>query len=176
MTEQGKRRKTSLTKGWTAIEDQIVILWSTGHFSETALAEKFNLPAPYVKQVLKDPRAETTRMLVRDRIRENLVQSVEGELTYLASKAVQVIKQTLEAEISPLHQAKGNQDKVALAVLKGMGYLGDGENRGAGGLQLSPEQHSALLKAIEKSDRVAQTTPFFPESGPVKDAELVKEQ
>lgn len=164
-------KRNAVVKSWTTLEDQIVILSSTGHFSELTLAQNFNVSVPYVKKVLSDPRAQVVLATVRDKIRENLVHSVEGELTYLASKAVQVLKVTLEAELPATHDAKPNQDKVALAVLKGMGYLGEEANKGGGGLQLSPEQHSSLLAAIEKSDRVAKMG-LGEENGAVQEAEV----
>lgn len=151
-----QKKGKAMVRSWGAMEDQIVLLYATGHFTHKDLGNRFEIASDQVKRILGDPRAEEIRALAREKIREGLVRGVEDELPQLASYAVQCIKRTLMAEISPTHVAKANQDRVALKVLTGIGYLREDGTTPEGGITLSPEQHKSLIDAIDRSNRVKQ--------------------
>lgn len=160
---------------WPPWKDVLVLRAFSGQESLKALAREFKVPYRVAQRVIADPRAEELRIRTRERIRENIMDSVEDQLDESTRKAVEVIRRTLNAEITAFHPAKANQDRVALKVLEGRGFLSTDRGQG-GGLSMSEEQFDRLLAAIQKSDTASRVDPFsVREETPVVEAEVVEE-
>lgn len=141
-----------------AWEVQVVLLDMTGFFTAEDLAERFKKSVVTIQRRLRDPQAETIRAEARQKIKEKTEQEVIDEIPNLVKLAVKALKRTLEADITAVHKAKANQDKVALAVLTGSGLLKPetADEDKQGGLRMSPEQHKDIIAALEKSAKVRE--------------------
>lgn len=149
--------KPVVVRRWGPQEDQAVILYATGTITRPELARQFGWTEDRVANILADERANAIREDLREKVKEALLVDVKDQLPNLVQLSANVLRKTLQAEISPIHPAKANQDRVALAVLKGMGYLLEESGSGPqGGLTLSPEQHSALVAALDRANQARE--------------------
>lgn len=156
-------------KKWSPRNEHIALLWLTGK-SQAEIAKMFNISQSTVSRVLKDPQTEELRVRIREELRSRVIDTVAAELDDAAQLAVRAIRRTLEAEISPVHRAKPNQDRVALKVLQGRGHLSILPEGDAGGMQMSDEQFGRLLSAMSKADKASKIDPI-----PDADYEIVEE-
>lgn len=149
-----------LSKSWTLRDDQIVLMSLMPNTTHQQIADMFGITRQAVSQKIADPRGQEIVEMARRRLRENLVEGIDGELDNLTRLAVRKLKVTLEADIAAVHGAKPNQDKVALSLLKGRGFLRE-EGKGAeGGIQMSPEQFGRLVEGMAKADEAQRIDPF----------------
>lgn len=167
----GKTR--NLVSTWPLRNDQIVLrVLATGSLKD--VAKEFSLTAQQISVICNDPRGEEIIRAARERLREKLLEGIEDQLDVAAQASLKVLQRTLKADISPMHKAKPNQDRVALKILGGRGFLhGDPQGDG-GGTQLSEEQFSRLVSAMKASDAVRGIDPF--EKVEVQEAEIVSEE
>lgn len=154
--------------------DQIVLrVLATGSLKD--VAKEFELTAQQISVICNDPRGEEILRAARERVREKLLEGIEDQLDVAAKASLAVIKKTLDADIHPFHKAKPNQDRVALKVLGGRGFLrGDPQGDGAG-YQISEDQFSRLVKAMQASDKVREIDPFKKEEEIIVEAEVLDE-
>ena len=145
---------------WGIKNDQIVLMSLMPGMNHAEVARQFGCTRQHVSQLVKDPRAGEIIEIAKRKLREHLIEGIEGELDVMARLAVKVIRKTLEADIDPLHGAKANQDRQASKLLEGRGFLRE-EGKGAeGGMQMSQDQFERLMKGMEKADEVRGIDPF----------------
>lgn len=157
----GHASKTSqkALSAWTVRHDQICLLRATGT-SERELAKTFNLARSTISNIVNDPRGQKIIELTRQKLRERIVEDVESQLDLATKASIKVLRRTLEADISPIHQAKANQDRVALKMLQGRGFLRTEQPGQGGGFQMAPEQFDRLVSAMAKADAAQGIDPF----------------
>ena len=158
--------------GWPLRNDQIVLSVLGGRDREE-VAEEHGLTHQQISNIVNDPRAQEIISAARARIKEVLLEDIEDQLDLSAQLSLKVIRRTLEADISPVHKAKSNQDRVALKLLAGRGFLRTESRDGEQGLQMSADQHKRLLEGMEKAMRVRAIDPFEDKEIVVEDAEIV---
>lgn len=152
-------------------EQIIMFVLANPQMSYDEIGEVFGMSKANVSAIMKSDDAKEIIQIARNRLREKLLEGVEGQLDLAAQAAVKVLKRTLDADISPVHKAKANQDRTAVAVLRGRGILKTEATTPNSGYQLSPEQMGRLERALNKADQAAQIDPF--EGQTVIEAEVV---
>lgn len=153
--KNGEGKGLAPIKNWKSRHTTVIALSVLGESNE-AIAEKTGYTPQRVSQILNDPKGLELREEMEQRFRENLTEDVASRLERLAVKAVDALEETLSANISAIHKAKPNQDRVALKILEGQGHLRSEGTPGSGGIQLPPEMAGAFLKAIERANRVQE--------------------
>ena len=71
--------------------------------THAAIAGEFNLTRQTISDILKSDEAMALIGMARERLREHLIESIEDGLDEMGVMAVNVIKRTLEADISAVH-------------------------------------------------------------------------
>lgn len=150
---------SSALENWPLRNDQIVLAMLGGRKTKE-VAEEFGLSLGTISNIMAHPKAKEIIALARNKLREKLMEDMEDQLDLASKLSLKVIKRTLEADIAPVHKAKSNQDRVALKVLTGRGFLRAEDRSGDGGLQMTGEQHGRLMEGIEKAARVSNINPF----------------
>ena len=146
---------------WPIRNDQIVMMRISGA-TQDEVAAAFGISKRQVRNIEQDPRAQEIVAQAKAKVQEKLIETMDEDLDLTAKLSLRVLRRTLEADINPIHQAKANQDRTAIALLRGRGFLSkDGESNQQG-FQMSTEQSDKLLAAIAKSDRAAKVNPFEP--------------
>lgn len=141
---------------WSLRNDQIVLLVVAGT-PHSEIAKQFGLTRQRVTQIMATAKAKEMVAQYRQRLQEHLLSSIEGQLDESAKLAAKAIKKTLEADISAFHKAKSNQDRVAIKLLEGKGFLNKKEERADdAAMQVTNEQFNKLMAAISKSDEAAK--------------------
>lgn len=146
-------------KKWTTRNEHIALLWLTGK-TQAEIAKMFGIHQSTVARIVGDPRVEELKARIREELRERVIDSVAAELDDAAQLAVRAIRRTLEADISPVHKAKPNQDRVALKVLQGRGHLAVVHEGETGSFQMSDDQFGRLMAAMSKADAAAKIDPI----------------
>lgn len=154
------KSSTKGREGWSARNDHIVLLYELAGLTQKEIGDRFGLSPQTISGIINDPRAAEIKETARKELRQRILNTVEDELTAMQKLSVKVLKKTLEADISPIHGAKPNQDRVALDLLKGMGFLSKEQERDGGGLTMTNEQFERFMEGIQKSDEAAQVDPF----------------
>ena len=149
----------NLAQNWPIRNDQIVLLL-LGGMTQKEVAGQFKLTRQAISKIANDPRATEVITAARESITEKLLSDMDDQMTHAARLAIKSIRRTLEADINPVHKAKGNQDRVAVAVLRGRGFLTQETAEGERSLQMTPVQYDRLLGAMKKSDEVKGIDPF----------------
>lgn len=165
-------KNVNLAQSWSLRNDQIVLLALSGTMNQRELGEAFGISHQQISNILSDPRAEEIITVARTKLQEHLVKDIEDQLDLASQAAVRVIKRTLDADIAPKHRAKSNQDRVAIATLRGRGYLKEEGKGGDSGFQVPAEQFNAFMEAMKKADKAQEINPF--EGQEVLEAELVE--
>lgn len=109
-------------KNWKPRHENIVILHLNG-WSNIAIAEYIGLTKERVSQIINDPTARKIIDATMKRVRENLADNIEDNLTRLSSLSVERIEETLGTKFPPGTDPKKHQDNVALKLMKGRGLL-----------------------------------------------------
>lgn len=168
----GKEVTQKADRQWPVRNDQIVALAAVGVPSRD-IAKQFGMSKGNVNRIVNDPRGQAMLTQLRQRWREKILEDIEGGLDVASKLAVKAVLKTLKADIPASKQAKANQDRVAIKILQGRGFLPGSDGSGDdGGLRMSDEQFGRLVGAIEKSSRVQEIDPF---EGRVLPAEVVEE-
>ena len=149
----------NLAQDWPLRNDQIVLL-VLGGMKQKEVAKEYNLTPQAVSKIIRDPRAEEVLTHARDAILEKMLSGMDDQMTHSARLAIKCVRRTLEADIGPTHKAKGNQDRVAIAMLRGRGFLSQETNEGERNFLISPAQFERLVGAMEKSDEAKKINPF----------------
>lgn len=139
---------------WPLRNDQIVLM-ALGGTSHKDIAAAHNITPQMVSKIVNDPRADEIVRIAKQKLRERIFTGMEENLDLAAKAALKVIQKTLDAEISPTHKAKANQDRVAIKMLQGRGFLGV-ERGEDSGFKMSPEQFGRLEKALQKADAASE--------------------
>ncbi len=151
-------KTTNLAQSWPVRNDMIVLML-LGGATQKDVAEQFKLTKQHISKIANDPRAEAVIQQAREKITENLLGDMEEQLDLSSRLSAKVLNRTLNADISPVHKAKGNQDRVAVAILRGRGFLSQ-EDRADQGLKISPVQFDRIAKALAKADEAQKIDPF----------------
>jgi hypothetical protein len=166
---------SAVEKSWPAWKDQVVLLHLLGGKTQKEIAEALTesgrkITRQAVSAILRDPRAEELMRSTRARFQDAMIESIHDELDVASKLALKVVKRTLKANISPTHKAKANQDRVALKVLSGRGFLREETKGESAGLQVPADQWDKISKALEQSDRAKEI-----EVVTIQDAEIIEE-
>jgi len=145
--------------------------------SAADVATQFKMSVRNVNMIFTDPRAGEIKKVAKARFQERVIETIEEELDVAAKLAVKVIKRTLNADISPMHKAKANQDRVAVKTLQGRGFFQAGDRSNGTGYQVTPEQFDKLMSALGKADEAQGIDPFasIPEAEVLSD-EVVEDE
>ena len=135
----------NLAQEWPVRNDQIVLLLLGGMTQ---------------KEFANDSRALEVITAAREAITEKLLSDMDDQMTHAARLAIKSVRRTLEADISPVHKAKGNQDRVAVAVLRGRGFLTQENNEGEKSFVVTPAQFDRLVGSLAKADEAKKIDPF----------------
>jgi hypothetical protein len=159
-----KKKSKAVEKPWPLWKDQVVLFYMSGMTQEEVATHMSGIGHKMTRQsvsnILKDPRAGEIIAAARSKFKEVLIEGIGDELDVASKLALKAIKKTLEAEIHPIHQAKANQDRVALKVLSGRGFLREDSRNEDAGLQVPPDQFERLVKAMERSNRAREQNPY----------------
>lgn len=148
----------------------IVLMHFVGGISHREIADHFDLSKSHVSNICRDPRAQQVIDEARTATREKLLGDIEARLDAAAHGAVRVIERTLDADISPVHKAKPNQDRVAIKVLEGRGHLNRDGNKESAGFQISGDQFERLMTGLKSGTRIQNIDPF--EEPEIEDADF----
>ena len=160
-------------QSWPLRNDRIVLMVLAG-MPVKEVAKSFGLSQQMISIIVADPRAEEIGRIARARLQEKLIDTIEEELDQMARMATEKLKATLQADIGAVHKAKPNQDRVAVKILEGRGFLK--KERGAtGGLQIPKELYGKLVEAMEKANKAAEIDPFDDEDVQEAEFEVVGE-
>lgn len=151
-------KTTPGVKKWTLRNEQIIIMRMAGATQEE-IGKAFGISRKAVERIEKHPQAAIVEEEMRAALRERLLDDIESQLDQATRDSMKAIMVTVGAEMSAFHPAKSNQDRVALKVLEGRGYLGK-EKNDEGSVTLSSEQFSVLIEQMKKSDAAQQIDPF----------------
>ena len=166
-------KTSNLAQVWPVRNDQIVLLLLAG-MPQKEVAAQFEMTRQMISRIANDPRAEEIIRSAREAISEKLLDGIEDELDAATRLSMKVIRRTLDADISPVHKAKANQDRVAVSVLRGRGYLSQEGRSEEGGFKVSPAQFDRLVGALAKADAAKKIDPF--ENIPEAEAVVVGEE
>lgn len=148
----------ALARAWSETDQKIVEMHFILGISIPEIADSLKVPRRLVKRTVEDPRTKelvkSARQKILERTSRDMTERVGHMVDGLRADAAKALAKTLEAEISPLHKAKPNQDRVALKVLQGTGDLVDKSETERGGITLSDDQFDRLLEGLSKADRV----------------------
>lgn len=136
---------------------EVVVQLKIARWKNEAIAEEVGLTKERVSQILSDPRARAIVRARNHQIREDMGKSIGGRLLKLADKSVKRIEETMDQSFDPSENSemKRHQDNLGLKLLQGVGYLG-GEEKKEGERKLDGEMGSLLLKALKKSNDLAE--------------------
>jgi len=160
---------------WPAWKDQVV-LWSLGGRTQAEIVEILaaggrKITRQGISKIINDPRAEEVIKIYRAKLREGLMETIHDELDVASQLALKAIKRTLEADIAPIHKAKPNQDKVALKVLAGRGFLREESRTSEQGLHVPPDAFSRLVDAMDRADAAKEIVVEFKDVTPEEDSD-----
>jgi len=168
--------KKNPAQDWPLRNDQIVLLVLSGA-SQAAAGRTFDISRQAVGKILNDPRAKDIIRQARQKLHDRILESMDDQLDLASKLSLVKLKQTLDADISPYHKAKSNQDRVALKILAGRGFLPGDSRTEEGGLLMSGDQFAKLVSAMSKSDQAKQIDPFKVEENEIiVEAEVVEEE
>jgi hypothetical protein len=169
----------AIERAWPLWKEQAVFLVLAGNTQQEVVdilsKQGINVTRQAISAMMKTDEAKSLVRVVKEKFRENLLESIEDQLDAAAKLALRSVKRTLSAEISPTHKAKPNQDRVAIKVLQGRGFLSVESETKNIAPQVPPEIWGKLVGALEKSARVGDVD-VFANSGPVVEAEIIEEE
>ena len=139
-------------QSWPLRNDEIV-LKVMADIPVVDVAKAYNMTPQNVTKIIRDPRAQEIIKLARSKFQEKLVQETEEKLGLLSKLSVDALKVTLEEEMEATAKAKPNQDRVAMKILEGRGFL-KVDKSGSTGLQVPVEIWDKLVDGLRKADEV----------------------
>lgn len=165
----------ALERAWPLWKEQVVFLILAGNTQQEVadILEKqgITISRQGISAIMQTEEAKGLVAAVKIKFRENLMTSIEEELDAASQLALRAVKKTLSADLTAIHKAKPNQDRVALKVLQGRGYLAVESPMREQSLQVPPEILGKLVTALEKSAQAKDIDPFE-NKGPVVEAEV----
>ncbi len=173
-SSMAKHAKKSALTDWPLRNDQIVLSVLGGR-KQREVAEEHGLTHQQISNIIRHPKAEEIIAIARNKLRDKLLGEMEDKMDLAAQASLKVLQKTLNADISPVHKAKSNQDRVALKILSGRGFLRAEERGEDGGLQMTGDQHKRLMEGLAKASRVRQIDPYEDKEIPVVEAKVVNE-
>ena len=138
----------------------MIVLMLLGGAKQKEVAKEFGLSRQRISKIAEDPRAEAVIQKARESITDKLLGDIDDQLDLASRLSMKVIRRTLAADISPTHKAKGNQDRVAVSILRGRGFLSKDGESGEKGFQITPAQFDRLTEALAKADEAKKIDPF----------------
>jgi len=109
-------------KNWKPRHENVVML-HLGGWNNIAIANYTRMTPERIYQILQTPQAQALIASQMDRIRERFGSDVSDKLLKLTEISVNRVSETLEQDFIPGTDAKKHQDKVALEIMKGKGFL-----------------------------------------------------
>lgn len=150
-------------KKWTHRHEMIVYYHVVHMMTGESIAEAVNLTPGRVSQILNDPYAQERIREIKQRIRMNLMENVEGRLTRLADNALSRIEHSVNREDLDLFlhpEIKKHQDRLSFDILTKLGVLGRAEDadgdKGKGQKELTEPLMKKLMYALEKSNEAEE--------------------
>lgn len=134
--------------------DQIVMLHLAG-YDNREIKEMTGICETTVSSILNHPQALALIEAGRQRMRENLLQSIDDRLLGLASRSVENLEKTLNSVPKLGTTQKRHQDRVSLDVLGMIGYGKPKANENSG-RALSDAMAEKLSNALEKAQKVQE--------------------
>lgn len=153
----GEGKALAPIKKWTPKHDMIVNL-HLAMKSHKEISAIIGDTEQRVCQVLKDPTARKLIERFRERVLEQVSESIEEELVVVAKKALKNVHETIGIE-GLVHGTdfKKHQDRLSFDVLKGVGFLpGDREGQGDKTPSLSESLSKKLVAALERSNELEE--------------------
>lgn len=138
------------TQKWGPKHDQVVFLHCLG-YDNILIAAELGIGKMYVSKLLRDPIAQRKILEFRRKTQQKLIDGVEGRLLRLADESVKRLEETMEEAFEPGTRAKEHQDKTALALLRGTGFLKSEVVKEKEVNTLTKDQAELLHSAISKS-------------------------
>ncbi len=159
-------------KFWTHKHDAVIALHLAG-YGNPSIAAATDFTEGHVRRVLHDPRAQKAIKSARSRMLGKFMFNIHERMITLGTLAVENIAKTIEEDTSVGTKAMVHQDNVSFELLSRVGYgrkdnASNGNGKGRGGLNLSPEGEERFLKAIERSDYAREVN--------IVEAEIIDEQ
>lgn len=156
---RGKRIKAWKPKRWRPEYERMVAFSCLG-YSNKMIGEKLGYTKEHVSTILNMDEAETIRIMVLEKMRASVADSIPDTLTRISQKTVKLLDQSFENEDLVKKSPFALIDR-GLDVLKGLGHLKGGgngsgttiDNRG-GMMIVTASQDSELAEALRKSDEV----------------------
>jgi hypothetical protein len=111
-----------VAEDWSEQQEAIALLYAKGSEIDV-IASALGLPKAVVASVLEDPRAIQTVQYFRAEVAKVLGEKVAPKLEALAFRAAQRIEETLDHTFVAGSQAKHHQDRLAMKLLEGKGFL-----------------------------------------------------
>lgn len=111
-----------------------------------------------VSQVLSDPQAIAVIQRVKNSMRLKMEEDIEDKLVVLASESVDRIAETITHEFLPGSDEHEHQDRVAIKVLQGTGFLKKESPEGGGKTREVPSTRllERLASALEKANTAVE--------------------
>lgn len=138
------------TQKWGPKHDQVVFLHCLG-YDNILIAAELGIGKMYVSKLLRDPQAQRKILEFRKKTQKNLIEGVEGRLLRLADESVKRLEETMGEQFELGTRAKEHQDKTALSLLRGTGFLKSEVVKEKQVDSLTTEQANLLQSAINKS-------------------------
>lgn len=176
----GERPEKQAVVTWKPIHEQVVMLHLAGYIN-TEIAEITGYTPTRVAALLLDPRARELIEEGRKAVVEKLLDNIDGRLVQLATRSLDNLEKTVNADIAVKHRAKVHQDKVGMKLLEMIGYGGSNNRQGVSGggdptgNALPVEVAERLTRALERSERVQQIDIKQKEVSVVEQAEEIVE-
>ena len=144
-------------KHWKPAHDQVISLYMAGYSNE-AISAHTEFSVGHVRRILHDPRAQRALVAARERMLGKFMSRISDQMVVLGVEAIQNIAETITEKVEVGTHAKKHQDAVSFELLGRIGYgrKDNGEGKGSGGINLTPEGEARFLAAVEKSDHARE--------------------
>lgn len=169
--ENGEGKTPSLADP-KPIHDYMLLLHMAGR-TNVEVAETLGVTPTRVSQVLRSDWAKKRIEHLQQNVQQNLMGSIDAQLTSLAHRSLENIRKTVEAPISVLHPMKKHQDKIGMELLQGVGFLRGADRDDNGKLTFGEDAAARLSKAIERANNIRAKRENEVE---VQEAVVVKEE
>ena len=163
----------AIIRRWTPKHEEVVQLHVMG-LTNTEIESKTKYKSARVAQIIADPTARRLIESVVARMRERMIEDIDGGLLDLSIDALKRLAETIKyEEFTPGSEAKKHQDNLSLNLLKGVGFLGNGRNSEEDRERESPLNtalSTRLIVALEEANEADSIR--REETGPVIEADF----
>lgn len=135
------------------MHEQIILL-HLANLKNNDIAEALGCSEQTVSNILGDEKAMELIAAGVENIRRNLTTKIDNKLLMLASKSIDNLEKTVNADIPVRHRAKIHQDKIGVDLLKMLGY-GEQQKEETKN-NITPELANRLTNALERAEKVRE--------------------